>query len=224
MSNQNLLVDYVREFKEEKDTPVCKMSKAQLKDFGIISNGKCVNGVPYADPSQFLSVLGSFSRDLGVIYYPSKCKGIFSFDFGQSVFIEEFGYLGWLEISAQCKLVDKTDFSPTAKRPELPKITTIMDLQACIDNILNLSMKIFKQEVVDEITRLKAFLHRNQNDIKEREKQSTVTDSRLTDWANDMLRRLRMGLEAGTSDMMNEYRIRLHINATEYANVMTSAM
>ncbi len=61
-SNQNLLVDYLREFKE-KDVVICKMSKAQLKLFGVISNGKCVNGVPYSDPTQFLSAHCSFSRD-----------------------------------------------------------------------------------------------------------------------------------------------------------------
>lgn len=223
-ANQNLLVDYLREFKEEKDKAVCKMSKTQLKMFGIISNGKCVNGVPYSDPTQFLSALCAFSRDLGVIYYPTKCKGIFSFDFGQSVFIEEFGYMGWQEISAQCKVVDMTDFSPKAKRPTLPKLESISDLLACIDNLVNLAMMVFKVEVVHEISRLKGFLHCNQNEIKEREKQSSVVIARLTDWTNDMFRRLRMGLEAGTVEMMNEYRTRLHVTATEYANVMTSAM
>jgi hypothetical protein len=62
-----------------------------------------------------------------VIYYPTKCKGICSFDFGQSVFIEEFGYLGWMEMSAQCKLIDMTDFLPKAKRPALPKLHTLAD-------------------------------------------------------------------------------------------------
>ncbi len=38
-----------------------------------------------------------------------------------------------------------------------------------------------------------------------------------------MLRRLRMGFEAGTSEMLNEYRTRLHFNASEYAHMMTSA-
>jgi hypothetical protein len=223
-ANQNLLVDYLREFKDEKDKAICKMSKTQLKLFGLISNGKCVNGVPYSDPTQFLSALCSFSRDLGVIYYPTKCKGIFSFDFGQSVFIEEFGYLGWMEMSAQCKLIDMTDFSPKAKRPTLPKLSTIADLLACVDNLLNLSIRIFKPVVVDEITRLKAFLHRNQNEIKERVQQSPAIVERLADWTNDMLRRLRMGFEADTSEMMNEYRTRLHVNASEYAHVMTSAM
>jgi hypothetical protein len=33
-----------------------------------------------------------------------------------------------------------------------------------------------------------------------------------------------MGLEAGTSEMLNEYRTRLNVNASEYAHVMTSAM
>jgi hypothetical protein len=47
---------------------------------------------------------------------------------------------------------------------------------------------------------------------------------RLSDWTNDMLRRLRMGSEAGTSEMLNEYRTCLHVNASEYAHVMTSAM
>jgi hypothetical protein len=32
-SNQNLLVDYLREFKDEKDKAICKMSKTQLKLF-----------------------------------------------------------------------------------------------------------------------------------------------------------------------------------------------
>jgi hypothetical protein len=171
-SNQNLLVDYLRELKEEKDKAICKMSKTQLKLFGLISNGKCVNGVPYFDPTQFLSALCSFSRDLGVIYCPTKSIGIFSFDFGQSVFIEEFGYSGWMEMSVQCKLIDMTGFSPKAKHPTLPKLNTIADLLACVDNLINLLIRVFKPGVVDEITRLKAFLHRNQNEIKERILQS----------------------------------------------------
>jgi hypothetical protein len=76
-SNQNLLVDYLREFKDENDKAVCKKSKTHMKVFDIISNGKCVNGVPCSDPTQFLSVRCAFSRNLGVIFYPSKCKGIF---------------------------------------------------------------------------------------------------------------------------------------------------
>jgi hypothetical protein len=219
-----VLVEYLREFKEEKDKSICKVSKADLKVFSIISNGKCVNGAPYTDPSQFLSALCAFSRDLGVIFYPAKCKGIFSFDFGQSVFIEEFSYSGYLEITAQCKQVDMTDFSPKAKRPALLKLTTIAELLACIDNLLNLANKIFKPEVTDEVTRLKAFLYRNQNEIKDRQSQSPRMVERLTDWTNDMLRRLRMGFDAGTTDMMNEYRTRIHITAAEYANVIQSAM
>jgi hypothetical protein len=39
-----------------------------------------------------------------------------------------------------------------------------------------------------------------------------------------MLRRLRMGLETGTSKMLNEYRTRRHVNASECAQVMTSTM
>jgi hypothetical protein len=119
---------------------------------------------------------------LGVIYYLTKYKGIFSFDFGRSVFIEEFGYLGWMEMSAQCKLIDMTDFSPKAKRPALPTLSTIAELLACVDNLLNLSSRVFKQVVVDEITRLKAFLHRNQNEIKERVQQSPVIVGCLADW------------------------------------------
>jgi hypothetical protein len=56
-SNQNLLVDYLREFNAEKDKAICKMSKTQLKLFDLISIGKCVNGVPYFDPTQFLSAI-----------------------------------------------------------------------------------------------------------------------------------------------------------------------
>ncbi len=47
---------------------------------------------------------------------------------------------------------------------------------------------------------------------------------RLSDWTNDMLSRLRMGFKAGTSEMLDEYRTRLHVNASEHAHVMTSAM
>jgi hypothetical protein len=39
-----------------------------------------------------------------------------------------------------------------------------------------------------------------------------------------MLRRLRMGLKAGTSEMLNEYRTRLNDNVSKYAHMMTSAM
>jgi hypothetical protein len=92
-----------------------------------------------------------------VIYYPTKCKGIFSFDLGQTVFIEEFGYLGWMEMSVQCKLIDMSDFSPKAKRPTLPKLNSIADLLTFVDNLINLAIRVFKPEVVDEITRLQAF-------------------------------------------------------------------
>jgi hypothetical protein len=44
-SNRNLLVDNLREFKDEKDKAICKMPKTQLTLFGFISNGKCGNGV-----------------------------------------------------------------------------------------------------------------------------------------------------------------------------------
>jgi hypothetical protein len=165
-------VDYLREFKEEKDKVICKMSKTQLKMLGLVSNGKCISGVPYSDPTQFLSALCSFSRDLGVIYFPTKCKGVFLLDFGQSVFVEEFGYLWWMEMSVQCKHIDMTDFYPKAKRPTLPKLNSIVDLLVCVDTFINLSIIVFKPKVVDEITRLKAFLHRNQNEIKERVLQS----------------------------------------------------
>jgi hypothetical protein len=59
-SNQNLLVDYLREFMDEKDKVACKVSKTQLKSFDIISNGKCANGVPCSDPTQFVSTLCAF--------------------------------------------------------------------------------------------------------------------------------------------------------------------
>ncbi len=39
-----------------------------------------------------------------------------------------------------------------------------------------------------------------------------------------MLRRLRMAFEAGTSEMLNDYQTRLHVNASEYAHVMASAI
>jgi hypothetical protein len=70
----------------------------------------------------------------------------------------------------------------------------------------------------------KHFLHSNQNEVKERVEQSPVIVERLADWTNDMLRRPKMGFEAGTSEMLNEYRTRLHVNAPKYAHVMTSAM
>ncbi len=76
-------------------------------------------------PTNFLSVLCSYSRNLGAICYPTKCKGIFSFDFGHSAFIGEFRYLKWMELSAQRKHIDVTDFSTKAKPPTLPKLYNI---------------------------------------------------------------------------------------------------
>jgi hypothetical protein len=180
------------------------------------STQRCMDHYYYGQQSR--------SRSKKLPRYPTKCKGIFSFDFGQSVFIEEFGYLGWMEMSAQCKLIDMTDFSPKAKRPTFPKLNSTADLLSCVDNLINLSIIVFKPEIVGKITRLKSFLHRNQNEIKERVQQSPAIVERLAGWTNDMLRRLRMGFEAGTSEMLNEYRTRLHVNASEYAHVMTSAM
>ena len=82
-------------------------------------------------------------------------------------------------MSVQCKIIDMTDFSPKAKRPTLPKLNTIANLLACVDNLINLSIRVFKPDAVGEITRLKAFFHRKQNEIKERVQQSPMIVERL---------------------------------------------
>jgi hypothetical protein len=76
---------------------------------------------------------------MGVLVYPTKCKGIFAFEFGETVFIEEFKYSDWQAIAAQSKLVDMNDYSNKAKRPELPVLTSVGDLVACDDNFLHLA-------------------------------------------------------------------------------------
>jgi hypothetical protein len=62
---------------------------------------------------------------------------------------------------------------------------------------MHLSLRLFKPDAVDEITRLKASLYRNQNEIKEREQQSPAIVEQHTYWKNNMLHRPRMRLEAG---------------------------
>jgi hypothetical protein len=119
-SNHDALLDLLRASKAEKDKTACRMTEAQHNVFHIISNGKPVLGAPYQNPSVFFAALRSYSRDMGDLFNPTKCKGIFAFEFGESVFIEEFQYSGWQAIAAQSKLVDMNDFSNKAKRPELP--------------------------------------------------------------------------------------------------------
>jgi hypothetical protein len=130
----------------------------------IISNGKSVLGTPYQNPSVFFAALRSYSRDMGVLFYPTKCKGIFAFEFGETVFIEEFQYSDWQAIAAQSKLVDMNDFSK-AKRPELPVLNSVDDLVACLDNFLHLAERIFKVEVVKDVRSIATFLRRNQTNI-----------------------------------------------------------
>ncbi len=62
------------------------------------------------------------------------------------------------------------------------KASTITDLFfVCMDNLVNLAMKIFKYEMIDKISHLKAFLLCNHDEIKDRERQSSVIVERLTE-------------------------------------------
>jgi hypothetical protein len=92
---------------------------------------------------------------MGVLFYPTKCKCIFAFEFDETVFIEEFQYSDWQAIAAHMcmcpfymwqllkddssKLVDMNDFSNKAKRPELPVLNSVSDLVARLDNFLHLA-------------------------------------------------------------------------------------
>ena len=60
--------------------------------------------------------------------------------------------------------------------------------ELCIVNLVNLTIKIDKGEVIDEISRLKAFLHSKQSEIKDRERQRPIIVESLADWTNNTLR------------------------------------
>jgi hypothetical protein len=113
-SNQNLLVTYLREFSDENGKAVCTLSKAMLKVFGIISNGMSVNDVLYSDSTQFLSLLCTFSRYL-LLSIPDKVQRDLFVRIRPIGVHREIWLLG-MEMSAQCKLIDMTNFSPKACR------------------------------------------------------------------------------------------------------------
>jgi hypothetical protein len=147
------------------DKTACRMTETQHDVFHIISNGKSVLGTPYRNLSVFFAPPRSYSWDMGVLFYPTKCKGIFAFEFGETVFIEEFQYSDWRAITAQSKSVDMNDLSNKTKHPELPVLTCVGDLIVCLDYFLHLAERIFKVEVVEEVRRIATLLRRNQSNI-----------------------------------------------------------
>jgi hypothetical protein len=221
LSNHAALLDLLRASKAEKDKTTCRMTDAQHNVFHIISNGKSVLGAPYQNPSVFFAALRSYSRDMGVLFYPTKCKGIFAFEFGESVFIEEFQYSDWQAIAAQSKLVDMNDFSNKAKRPELPVLSSVGDLVACLDNFLHLAERIFKVEVIEEVRRIATFLRRNQSNISS---HGVNIVAPLTLWTNQLLFKLRVAFESGSAEQLHEFRVAIHVNATEFSSVIQGAL
>jgi hypothetical protein len=153
----------------------------------------------------------------GVLFYPTKCKGIFAFEFGETVFIEEFQYSDCQAVAAQSKLVDMNDFSNKAKRPELPVLNSVGDLFACLDNFLHLAERIFKVEVVEEVQRIATFLRSNQANIG-----SHVANivGPITLWTNQLFFKLRVALESGSAEQLHEFRLAIHINATVFLSVI----
>ena len=220
-TNHEALYDILRASKTDRDKTACRMSEAQHNVFSIISNGKTVLGSPYQNPSAFFAALRSYSRDMGVLFYPTKCKGVFAFEFGETVFIEEFQYCDWQTIAAQSKLVDLNDFSNKAKRPELPCLASVGELVACLDNFLHLVERIFKPTVVDDIRRIATFLRRNQSSIGA---HGPAIVEPLTLWANQLLFKLRVALESGCPDQLQTFRAAIHVNATEFSSVIQGAL
>lgn len=219
--NQEALFDLLRASKADKDKAACRMTEAQHNVFHIISNGKSVLGTPYQNPSVFFAALRSYSRDMGVLFYPTKCKGVFAFEFGETVFIEEFQYCDWKTIAAQSKLVDMNDFSKKAKRPDLPLLASVSALVACVDNFLHLAERIFKLAVVDEVRRIATFLRRNQPNISY---HGTAIVEPLTLWTNQLLFKLRVALESGSADQLHDFRVAIHVNAAEFSSVIQGAL
>jgi hypothetical protein len=197
------------------------MIETQHNAFHIISNGKSVLGTPNQNPSVFFAVLRSYSRYMGVLFYPTKCKDIFAFEFSEAVFIEEFQYSDWQAIAAQSNSVDMNDFSNKAKRPELPVLNSFGDLVACLDNFLHLAERIFIVEVVEEVRRIATFLRRNQSNISSH--GANIVEP-LTLWTNQLLFKLRVALESSSAEQLHEFRLAIHINATDFPSVIPGAL
>jgi hypothetical protein len=161
---------------------------------------------------------------MGVLFYPTKCKGIFAFEFGETVFIKDFQYSDWQAIAAQSKSFDMNDFSNKAKRPELSVLNSVGDLVACLNNFLHLAERIFKGEVVEEVEevrRIATFLRSNQSSIGYHGAKIVAP---LTLGANQLLFKLRVALESGSAEQLHEFRLAIHINATEFSSVIQGAL
>ena len=220
-SNHEVIMELLRSSKAEREKATCRMTDAQHHMFQIISNGKSIIGSVYQNPSTFFAALRSASRDMGILFYPTKCKGIFAFEFGETVFIQEFQYMDWQELAKLSQEVDMTDFSHKAKRPTLPILDSIGKLIACLDNLVLLAGRIFKQAVVEEILRIGTFLRRNQNAINV---HGPAVIGPLTLWVNQQLFMLRVALESGSPDQLHEFRTSLHVNAAEYSSVFQGVL
>ena len=67
-----------------------KATSTQALVFENITNGKCASGVSIVSPQHWVE--GLQSLEFGLVWYPSFCCGIYSFEFSRTISIASFAY------------------------------------------------------------------------------------------------------------------------------------
>ena len=191
-----------------------KPTAAQQGVFNNISNGMCASGSPFESAQQWAEDLQCLT-DLGLLWHPALCKGVYSFEFGRSIKIQEFLFGDWISVAKRAESLDMGDFSGKTSKPAQPTLTSVGDLISCLDKLIDVADCVYKPFVSSSIGRLRKFLT-SQKSLWEPKGADGVTH--LTRWTNNRLFALRLAFTSSSPTVLMDVLASLSARGTEFAD------
>ena len=192
-----------------------KTTTTQAMVFQNVSNGKCASGIIYSSPQQWVESLQSL--DFGLVWYPSFCCGLSSFEFSRTISIASFAFEDWLTAGLRGNTFDMADFSRKAKKSVPPILKSLAQVSACVGQLYRLSLLIFKPRLSKALDRLRQFLV---------EQEVTESDlgpdpvAAMVVWVDNRLYALRTAFAANSKRLLDQVVASFDTVAKEYRRVI----
>ena len=191
-----------------------KPTTAQQIVFNTISNGMSASGSSFESAQQWAEDLQCLTG-VGVLWYPGLCKGLYSFEFGRSIQIQEFLFGDWISVAKRSEDIDMGDFSAKATKPKLPLLLSVTDLVSCLDKVVEVAEVIYKPMVATALARLRRFLTAQKPTW---EPKGTEGLGHLTRWTNNRLFALRLAFLSQSAGSLGEVLESFSVQGQEFCD------
>ena len=192
-----------------------KTTSMQTLVFENISNGKCASGVPFVSPQQWVESLQSL--EFGLVWYPSFCCGMYSFEFSRTISIASLSYDDWLSAGLRGNTIDMADFSRKAKKHEPPVLRSLAQVSACVGQLYRLALRVFKPRLASALDLLRQFLVEQEANEAELGPDPVAA---IVVWVDNRLYALRNAFASNSPTLLKQVIASFDTVAKEYRRVL----